>query len=107
MQAEPQNSSAQDIPALSVIGSVMVANLAGLHARPAVLLTQAAKRFATTSVEFALVPEGPWLDAKSPVRMMRAKASKGTMLHFRCQGPEADEALHAMIGLVEQKFGEE
>jgi phosphocarrier protein HPr len=102
MQAQPQETST-----MPIMGSMVVSNSAGLHARPAVLLTQTAKRFAETVVEFGLAPEGPWLDAKSPVRMMRARASKGTMLYFRCHGLQADEALGAMIGLVEQKFGEE
>jgi phosphocarrier protein HPr len=88
-------------------GSAMLTNLAGLHARPAVKMTQIAKGFASTSIEFATSEHGPWIDAKSPVKMMRAKAARGAVLHFRSDGPEADQAVAAMIALVEQKFDEE
>jgi phosphocarrier protein HPr len=87
--------------------SVMLANLAGLHGRPAVKLTQTAKGFPQTSVEFALSPDGPWTNAKSPVQVMRARASKGTILHIRADGPQAREAVEAMIALIDQKFFED
>ena len=86
-------------------GSVVLANAAGLHARPAVKLTQRAKTFASR-IEFALGPEGPWIDAKSPVKVMRAKAAKGCLLHFRATGPDAHAALAAMLDLAGSGFGE-
>jgi phosphocarrier protein len=87
-------------------GSVVLPNAAGLHARPAVKLTQTAKGF-TSRIEFALTPDGPWIDAKSPVKVMRAKAAKGATLHFRTTGPDADAALAAMLELAGDGFGEE
>jgi phosphocarrier protein HPr len=94
------------MPATFLTGSAELTNTVGLHARPSVKLTQLAKRFAAT-VEFALAPAGPWIDAKSPVRVMRAKAPRGTMLHFRVDGADAVEALAAMLSLVERRFDEE
>ena len=79
---------------------------AGLHARPSVKLTQLAKSFQAV-VEFALQADGPWTDAKSPVKVMRVKAPKGATLHFRTDGPDADVALKAVVDLVARKFGEE
>src|SRR5437764_1266416 len=87
-------------------GSALLTNAVGLHARPSVKLTQVAKSFFAT-IEFALDPDGPWADAKSPVKVMRVKAAKGSTLHFRVEGPGAPEALAAMIGLVERRFDEE
>jgi phosphotransferase system enzyme I (PtsI) len=86
-------------------GSALLTNAVGLHARPSVKLTQVAKRFGS-SVEFALAPAGPWADAKSPVKVMRAKAAKGSTLHFRVRGPDGPEALAAMVALVERRFDE-
>lgn len=86
--------------------SVVLENEVGLHARPSVKLTQLAKSF-TSTIEFALEPEGPWTDAKSPVKVMRIKARKGSTLHFRTQGRDAEGALQALIDLVVQKFGED
>jgi len=87
-------------------GSAVLTNAVGLHARPSVKLTQLAKGF-SASIDFALSPDGPWTDAKSPVKVMRVKAAKGTTLHFRVAGADEAVALAAILTLVEQKFGEE
>jgi len=93
-------------PATALTGSATLENAVGLHARPSVKLTQLAKSFAS-SIEFALAPDGPWTDAKSPVKVMRVKAPKGSMLYFRVAGADADTALTAVLGLVNERFGEE
>ena len=38
---------------------------------------------------------------------MAAKAPKGTMLHLRAEGEDADEAVDALVGLVERDFDED
>ena len=86
--------------------SAPLTNSIGLHARPAVKLTQLAKRFAA-SVQLALDPAGPWVDAKSPVKVMRVKAPRGAVLHFQVSGPDARDALDALVGLVQRRFDEE
>lgn len=87
------------------LGSALLTNATGLHARPSVKLTQLAKSFAS-SVELGLSPQGPWLDAKRPVQVMRARANKGETLYFRATGVDAREAVAAMTALVETRFGE-
>ncbi|EHK54245.1 phosphocarrier, HPr family protein [Mesorhizobium alhagi CCNWXJ12-2] len=77
----------------------------GLHARPSVKFTKLAKTFAA-DVEVALTPEGPWFDAKSIVKVMAAKAPKGTVLHLRASGEGADSAVKALVALVERDFDE-
>ena len=47
-------------------------NAVGLHPRPSVKLAQLAKTF-DCRVEIALSADGPWIDAKSPVKVMRVK----------------------------------
>ena len=89
----------------SVVASALLTNEVGLHARPAVKLTQLAKSFAAT-VELALEVDGPWVDAKSPVRIMRVKAAKGALLHFRASGSDADAAVGALVDLVVRGFDE-
>lgn len=98
------NDSQQEDAALT--GSALLVNDVGLHARPSVKLTQLAKRF-DASIEFALDADGPWVDAKSPVKVMRVKAAKGATLHFRVHGSDATAALAALLALVEQGFDAE
>jgi phosphocarrier protein len=84
-------------------GRAVLVNAVGLHARPAVRLTQLARRFAAR-VEVALTPEGPWADAKSPVQVLRVRAPQGAVLHVRSEGADAEEALTAVLALVSAGF---
>ena len=84
---------------------VKVTHDVGLHARPSVKFTKLAKTFAAR-VEVALSAEGPWFDAKSIVKVMAAKAPKGTVLHLRATGDGADQAIRELVGLVERNFDE-
>jgi len=85
--------------------SAVLVNQVGMHARPSVKLTQCAKRF-SAKIEFALAEDGPWTDAKSPVKVMRVKAPQGATLHFRVTGPDGEAALAALLALVHDGFGE-
>lgn len=91
---------------MALTANIELTNAVGLHARPSVKLTQLAKSFAS-EIYLALAAEGPWTDAKSPVKVMRVKAPKGSLLHFRVEGSDEAAALAAVVGLVASKFGEE
>jgi phosphocarrier protein len=86
--------------------SVPLTNEVGLHARPSVKLTQTAKQF-QARIEVSTSQAGPWVDAKSPVKIMRVKASKGEVLHFRASGEDARQALDTIVDLVRRRFDEE
>lgn len=87
----------------SATGSVRIEHEIGLHARPSVKLTQLAKTFAA-QIEFSTSPEGPWVDAKSIVKVMGSKTPQGAMLHFRAHGQDAQAAVDALVALVERDF---
>jgi phosphocarrier protein len=84
---------------------VLITHEVGLHARPSVKFTKLAKTF-PAQVEMALSPGGPWFDAKSIVKVMAAKAPKGTVIHLRASGERAEEAVGALVRLVERDFDE-
>jgi len=90
----------------TLTGKALLTNTVGLHARPSVKLTQLAKSF-QSSIQLALSEAGPWIDAKSPVKVMRARAPKGSVLYFAISGPDEDAALAAILTLIEDRFGEE
>ncbi|RDV00820.1 HPr family phosphocarrier protein [Trinickia dinghuensis] len=87
------------------IGSARLINETGLHARPSVKLTQLAKAF-HGHVELAVSPDGPWINAKSPVKVMSFQAEMGVSLYFRATGDGASDAVAAMVALVERNFDE-
>ncbi len=86
-----------------VTASVLLRHKTGLHARPSVKLTKLAKRF-SAKIFFAALPDGPWVNAKSIIKVMATKTPCDTMLHFRAEGLDAAEAVSALIDLVERDF---
>jgi phosphocarrier protein len=88
-----------------VTTSVLLTNEIGLHARPSMRLTQLAKSFGG-AVEIAVSPQGPWVDAKSPVKVMRIRVPKGATLHIRTKGEDAQAAADAVVALAEGHFEE-
>lgn len=85
--------------------SVLITHDVGLHARPSVKLTKLAKNFAAR-IDLAIAESGPWIDAKSIVKVMATKAPKGATLFLRAEGDDAEDALAALVGLVERDFDE-
>ena len=83
--------------------SVVIEHEVGLHARPSVKLTQLAKSF-QSRIEIATAAEGPWIDAKSIVKVMGSKTPKGALLHVRAEGEDAETAVRAIVALVERDF---
>lgn len=84
---------------------VLITNEVGLHARPSVKLTKLAKGFGAT-IRLAVAEQGPWVDAKSIVKVMATKAPKGATLYIQAEGDDADDALAALVGLVRRDFDE-
>lgn len=77
----------------------------GLHARPAVRLTQLAATF-DAEVQLRVGNGGDWINAKSIVKVMKLKARTSETLFFRAEGSDADRAVRALIDLVERRFDE-
>ena len=92
-------------PAQVAEARVLINHEVGLHARPSVKLTKLAKGFGAR-VLMALDEEGPWIDAKSIVKVMATKAPKGSTLYLRAEGDDAEDAIEALVGLVERDFDE-
>jgi phosphocarrier protein len=87
------------------MGSARLVNRIGLHARPSVKLTQLAKTFAGT-IEMACAANGPWINAKSPIKVMAFQAGTDALLFFRASGPGAADVVAVLVALVEDNFGE-
>src|SRR6266478_6061913 len=83
--------------------SVLMRHEVGLHARPSVKLTKLAKAF-ESRIDLGLSPDGPWIDAKSIVKVMATKAPKDSTIYFRAEGSDAKAALEALVTLVDGDF---
>lgn len=85
--------------------SAVIHHKVGLHARPSVKLTKLAKTFAA-DIEISGTAEGPWIDAKSIVKVMALKVKQGATLYLRSRGADAAAALAAVTGLIARDFDE-
>ena len=82
---------------------VTIRNALGLHARPAGALSQAANQFSSSIyIQKGLMK----VNAKSIMGIMMLAASHGTQLTIRAEGPDEEEAVEALLRLVESGFDE-
>lgn len=86
-----------------VSGKVEVINPTGLHLRPAGLFCKTAMRF-ESKITFRCrnVEE----NAKSVLGVLGACIKKGDVLEIFCSGTDEEEALKAMLDIVESGLGE-
>ena len=82
----------------------MVRNAVGLHARPAALFVKTAGQFPATTIRVAR--DGRDCDARSIVGILTLEVTRDTPITISAEGPDAEEALAAMVGIVEAGLGE-
>lgn len=85
--------------------SVRITNPTGLHARPAVKLAQLAAGF-KADVQVRIDEQANWVGARSTSRLMKLKARHNATIHFKAEGEDADQALNALVDLVQRNFDE-
>jgi phosphocarrier protein len=83
---------------------ISITNRLGLHARPAAMFVRIASRFRS---EVWVSKEGEEVNGKSIMGLMMLAAGKGSTLHLRCEGPDADKALEDLEALINSRFNEE
>jgi dihydroxyacetone kinase phosphotransfer subunit len=107
--AEGSRQTHEEPPAKTLAAdavSVPIRDPLGLHARPAVRVTQLAKRF-RARIALAREPGGPWIDARSIRAVSAARVPRDTALHIRAEGEDAEVAVAAMAALIARNFEEE
>ncbi len=82
---------------------VVIVNKLGLHARAAAKLVTTASNFKST---IHIARDDRKVDAKSIMPVMMLAASRGTEINLLIDGPDEQEALTALVELIEDYFGE-
>lgn len=82
---------------------VEIVNLRGLHARAAARFVRTAEPFAA---EVFVLKDGMEVAGTSIMGLMMLAAARGTSLDLRAVGADAEEAVAALVALVENGFGE-
>jgi phosphotransferase system HPr (HPr) family protein len=83
--------------------TLTVRHKVGLHARPASLFVQTAKKFQS---DIRVKHGEREANAKSILTVLTLGANQGAVLTVRAEGTDAEEALAALTALVEDNFGE-
>jgi phosphocarrier protein len=75
---------------------VMVRNKIGIHSRPAALLVDTASKFKSKVTV-----------AQSMIKILSLRVKMDNEILVGAEGEDENEALKAVVGLIESKFGEE
>jgi phosphocarrier protein len=81
-----------------------IVNKKGLHARASAKLVEAAARF---QARITVSKDGQSVDGRSIMGLMMLGAPLGSQIEISANGPDADEAMKAILALVQAKFGED
>lgn len=82
---------------------ITISNKLGLHARASVKLTQTASRFQS---EVWIAKDGRKVNAKSIMGVMMLAAGKGADVVLEASGTDEQQAIDALVHLINDKFGE-
>ena len=83
---------------------VTIRNKKGLHARASAKFVKCAETF---KAQVRVTREGQTVGGTSIMGLMMLAAGPGTTIFIEAEGPDAPEAIDALVALVEDGFGEE
>jgi phosphocarrier protein len=83
---------------------VIIPNKKGLHARASAKVVEASARFQS---DIHVIKDGVKANGRSIMGLMMLAASLGKEVEITAQGPDAAEAMTAILALVDAKFGED
>jgi phosphocarrier protein HPr len=83
------------------VGTVILKNEDGLHARAAALFVRSANQFKS---EIILEAHGEKVNGKSIIGLMSLGAKYNELLKISADGPDAKEAIDNLVKLVENNF---
>ncbi len=83
---------------------VTIVNRYGLHARPAAEFVKLANRFGS---EVWIRKDDVEVSGKSIMGVMMLAAECGSAVNIRARGDDAEAAVGALVGLIQNGFGED
>ena len=89
---------------MTVSRTVDICNARGLHARASAKFVKLASTF---DAEVKVSRDGQTVDARSIMGLMMLAAGPGCEIEITAEGPEAEQAISALVELVEGRFDED
>lgn len=87
-----------------IVEKLKIINKTGLHARPATLFVEKAKKFTS---KITVEKNGKIVDAKSLISVLSLGVEQGQEIILRIEGPDENEAFKELKTLIEGGLGEE
>jgi len=84
--------------------SAAITNARGLHARASAKFVETVARFKS---EVTVTKDGTSVSGRSIMGLMMLAASKGTIIELMAEGPDARDAIAALMALITAKFHED
>ncbi len=81
----------------------LIKNRKGLHARASAKFVKCAERF---KADIKVSKDAQTVGGTSIMGLMMLGASIGTSIMIEATGPDAPEAIEALVALIDDKFGE-
>ena len=100
LDPQPDNAPAGD----AVCRSATITNRRGLHARAAAKFVKLTAQF---KAEVLVSKRGMEVSGLSIMGLMMLAAGPGCTIELKGTGDEADQAIDALVGLIEAKFDED
>lgn len=83
---------------------IKITNKIGLHTRPASLIVEVANKFKS---KIWIEKDGQVANGKSVMSLLLLCVEKGSIIKIKAEGPDAQEAIEALVKMIKDKFGEE
>ena len=89
---------------MKVVRTVEIINERGLHARASAKFVKLSGAY---DAEVTVTRDGQTVDARSIMGLMMLAAGPGSTIEIAAEGPEAQQAVDALVELVAARFDEE
>jgi phosphocarrier protein HPr len=93
-----------DMAGLMLQRDLPIINRKGLHARASAKFVQTAERF---DASITVTRAGETVGGTSIMGLLTLAAAQGTSVTVTSEGPQAEEAMEAIAGLLASRFGED
>ncbi len=104
MTPDPAETDAPEGDVYQGLAEVQICNRRGLHARASAKFAHIAEKF---DADVTVTKDGESVNGGSIMALLTFGAAQGSTILIETSGPEAEEALEALVALVEAGFHED
>jgi len=104
MTSDPSETDAPESGVYQCLAEVEIRNKRGLHARASAKFAHIAEKY---DADVTVTKDGESVNGGSIMALLMFGAARGSTILIETSGPEAEEAMEALVALVEAGFHED